>query len=309
MINELVSIGIITYNQEDLIGDCLQSCLNQTYDNFEVIVADDCSQDKTRDIIIQFVEKYPGRIRYIFNAVNLGITKNSNIVLRACKGTFVVLMGGDDELHSEKVSKQVDRLQENSNLAFCGHDVDVYSTLQSKSLGLYSQRQYPFEGSGCTKIIEYGQPYCAMSIMFRRSCIPEYGYDERLLVVSDWKLCIDALTNNDFSYGYIKEVLGIYKRHSNNITDTINNKRMVDCALTLDIVEFTHPKYKKFANNGRIRLYYFSGISYGLNKDILNASYYFFKVIFSFRFFNIYYLKSIYHLFNTCLRFLLKNRA
>ena len=75
-----VSVAVITYNQENYIGECLQSILEQVVDfDFEIIVGDDCSTDETPSIIESFTEKYPHLIRLLCQGENTGGTKNFNI--------------------------------------------------------------------------------------------------------------------------------------------------------------------------------------------------------------------------------------
>ena len=95
----LVSFCIITYNQEKYIEEAINSALNQTYDNMEIIISDDCSTDDTPNIIKRVCEKYngPHRIVININEQNMGIREHCNKILYSiAKGEILLLAGGDD---------------------------------------------------------------------------------------------------------------------------------------------------------------------------------------------------------------------
>jgi len=97
----LVSCVLVSYNQEDTIIQALKSIFNQTYNNYEVIVSDDCSIDKTFSLINDFINSLPdeskSRITYLNkNTSNLGISKNVETAFSKAKGELVALFAGDD---------------------------------------------------------------------------------------------------------------------------------------------------------------------------------------------------------------------
>ena len=94
MIKPLVSVMIISYNQENYIGETIQSAIDQDYPNVEIIVSDDGSKDKTPAIILEYANRYPSKIIPILKKKNSGITANCNTALRACTGEFIVFFGG-----------------------------------------------------------------------------------------------------------------------------------------------------------------------------------------------------------------------
>lgn len=109
----LVTISMITYNQEQYVRDAVRGLLSQTYEPLEIIISDDHSSDRTWDIITEEVEKYRqtnGFHRNIIlnrNVENLGIVKHCNLVDTLRHGSFVVGCGGDDISLPERVSKIV----------------------------------------------------------------------------------------------------------------------------------------------------------------------------------------------------------
>jgi glycosyltransferase involved in cell wall biosynthesis len=119
-----VSICIPSYNSEEFIAATLESILAQTFADFEVVIADDKSTDRTRPIIKGFTDT---RIRLIENEHNLGLGRNWNKVLSCTQGEYVKLLGDDDLLNPECLARQVAALEQPANasavLAICNRNV------------------------------------------------------------------------------------------------------------------------------------------------------------------------------------------
>lgn len=91
----MISIAMTSYNGEEFIQKQINSILHQEYQNFELIICDDCSKDNTRGILQQF-EKCDNRIHVFFNEKNLGFKKNFERAISLCKGEYIALADQDD---------------------------------------------------------------------------------------------------------------------------------------------------------------------------------------------------------------------
>lgn len=108
--NELVSLCIFTYNQEDFIKETIESAFSQTYENLEIIISDDCSQDNTYNIIRECIANYTGKhkITLLQNDHNLGLVPHINkILFKYAKGKYIDLAAGDDVLMPQKISSAI----------------------------------------------------------------------------------------------------------------------------------------------------------------------------------------------------------
>jgi len=114
--NELVSIIIPTYNTEKFIGDTLQSVQNQTYQNWEMILVDDASTDRTVSVIEEFA-KNDSRIKLFKLEKNSGNGFARNIALEKASGKYIAYLDADDLWFPEKLEKQIQFLKAN-NLPF-----------------------------------------------------------------------------------------------------------------------------------------------------------------------------------------------
>ena len=103
---DLVSIITPAYNSERFIAETIMSVQNQTYQNWEMIVVDDCSTDKTAEIILS-IQKKDARIRYIRNESNRGAAFSRNIALQNAKGKWITFLDSDDIWHPEKLERQI----------------------------------------------------------------------------------------------------------------------------------------------------------------------------------------------------------
>jgi teichuronic acid biosynthesis glycosyltransferase TuaG len=114
--NKMVSIITPSYNSEKFISDTIQSAQNQTYSNWEMIIVDDCSTDRTVEIIQKFIDN-DTRIQLIKLNKNSGTGIARNIALQEASGRYIAFLDSDDLWKPEKLSKQIDFMETN-NLPF-----------------------------------------------------------------------------------------------------------------------------------------------------------------------------------------------
>lgn len=114
-----VSVCVVTYNQVDLIEQCLRSILDQeTSFDFEVIVGDDGSKDGTRDLISMLTQEYPGKLIPVFHPKNIGATQNYLKVHGLARGKYIAHCDGDDYWLPGKLSHQFHLLESDKDIAF-----------------------------------------------------------------------------------------------------------------------------------------------------------------------------------------------
>lgn len=120
----LVSVFVCTYNQEQYIAQTLDSFLMQQCNfDFEIVIGEDCSKDKTMEICQNYIEKYPDKITLLNRRKNLGLIENFFEGLSHCKGKYIATCGGDDYWTDPlKLQKQVDFMENNPNCVITYHD-------------------------------------------------------------------------------------------------------------------------------------------------------------------------------------------
>ena len=108
---ELVSIIMPSYNTAGFISETVRSVLAQTYENWELIIVDDCSTDNTDEVVSRFLDDK--RIKYIKNEKNSGAAVSRNRALREAKGKWIAFLDSDDLWESEKLERQIAFMEDN----------------------------------------------------------------------------------------------------------------------------------------------------------------------------------------------------
>lgn len=138
-----VSVLCITYNHETYIAQAIESVLAQQTDfAVEMVIGEDCSLDGTRAIAKKYEQLYPGRVRVLTPAGNLGIMPNWMETLATCTGEFIAVLDGDDYwTDPSKLQRQVDAMRANADCAFCFHDAEIfYDSDPTRPVIFFSQR-------------------------------------------------------------------------------------------------------------------------------------------------------------------------
>jgi len=112
-----VSIVIPAYNASKYIGECIESILNQTLQDFELIIVNDCSTDDTLDTIKKYTDK---RIIIINNNTNYGVAKSLNDGIKIAKGKYIAIMDSDDVMIPERLQITYDYLENNKKVFLVG---------------------------------------------------------------------------------------------------------------------------------------------------------------------------------------------
>ena len=126
----MVSVCCITYNHKPFIAEAIDSFLMQkTNFPFDIIIGDDCSTDGASEIIETYKEKYPDKIKVIRGSKNVGAHENMRNIIKACRGKYIALCDGDDYwTDPNKLQKQVNFLEQNSEYVMCCHYTRVIDT-------------------------------------------------------------------------------------------------------------------------------------------------------------------------------------
>lgn len=203
----LVSIICLCYNHEQFVVESLNSVLNQSYKNIELIIADDCSTDSSEKTIKNWLENYP-EIPFISNKTNLGNTKTFNKALKIAKGNYVIDLAADDILMPNCVEKQIDTFL-NSNqkkLAIVYGNAEIISE-NNQHLRYYYEVNHekkvlkkPATGDIYSSILSQSSMICSVASMVKREVLDELkGYDENL-AYEDLDLWIRTARNYNFEF-------------------------------------------------------------------------------------------------------------
>ena len=125
--NELVSIAMAVYNGERFLATQLESLLHQTWKALEIVIVDDCSTDRTVEIIRQYQQQHP-HIKLLLHETNRGVTKTFETAVMACQGETIAMCDQDDKWHPEKISLLMNAIGKED--AICSNSVLIDSNDQ-----------------------------------------------------------------------------------------------------------------------------------------------------------------------------------
>ena len=111
-----ISVLLPAYNHAQYLSETIESVLNQTYSDFELLISDDCSTDDTAQVIKSYTD---GRITGVYFEKNQGTVRALNYLLRMAKGEYIAVLGSDDVWESDKLEKQIAVLEHDRSLAAC----------------------------------------------------------------------------------------------------------------------------------------------------------------------------------------------
>lgn len=152
MTDNLVSVIMPSWNTADFIAESIRSVIAQTYTDWELIIVDDCSTDRTDEVVASF---HDSRIRYFKNELNSGAALTRNRALREARGEWIAFLDSDDLWAPEKLERQIAFMRENG-CVFSYHEY-VKIDEQSKPLGIYVSGP---ERVTRRKMYNYGYPGC-----------------------------------------------------------------------------------------------------------------------------------------------------
>lgn len=193
----MISVILPTYNNEGTIFDSIKSILNQSYQDFELIIINDCSTDKTKQVIESFDDN---RIIYLENNKNIGRSKSRNMAIKIAKGDFIAVMDGDDISVPNRLNKQLKYLMENPKIDLVASNIIFFTDEKVKGISdvkIHSPKNLNFF------LRPIGLPH--VTWMARKDFFLNFKYDPNLLVTIDQDLLLRSFKS--FNYSLLKEPL------------------------------------------------------------------------------------------------------
>jgi hypothetical protein len=218
-----VSVLMPTYDGERFLRPAIESILNQTFSDFELIVVDDASTDSTPQILAELRDKDP-RLIVLTNDRNLGIAGATNRALAAARGQYVALQDHDDISLPHRFQTQVDFLNSHPDIAVVGSAAtlidDVGNPCGDAPLGIWANRQnlQSHDDLDLTWDLLFGCPIYHTSVTVRRNAILDLGGyrpDPAFQCAQDFEL-LSRLAMR-YRVASLKEVLVLWRRHSGTV--------------------------------------------------------------------------------------------
>ncbi len=227
-----VSVIIPTYNGEKYIAEAIESILNQSFPDFELIIIDDASKDNTWGIVKRYA-KMDARIRPFKNETNLGFAENRNKAIRLAHGEYIVWQDQDDVSFPTRISIQLALMKSNKEIGAVGGFMEIFDEKRN-----YGIRTYPEGDRELRKMIFKFSPVALPASMIRKDALLLVGgYDTQFSPAGDLDMSFKIGTS--YKLANVPELVIRYRMHQNSAT--FQNLRRIE----LDTIRIR----LKYANN------------------------------------------------------------
>ena len=238
-INPKVSVVICTYNRAQYLPQAIESVLAQSFQDFELIIVDDASNDNTKAVMERYASD--SRIRYIKNDINLGLGKNRVKSTKDAHGEYIAILDSDDYwVDVNKISKQVDFLDKNKNVGVVG----TFGKIIDDKNNVVGKLEFKTNNSNIRRrILSYHQ-FLHSSVLFRKEAfIKAGGYDNALSPAEDYDLILKIGTK--YELANLPEYSTHYRVHNENSSSNNRQKRVNHAKLHSKVIK----KFKDFYPN------------------------------------------------------------
>jgi len=207
----LVTVYITNYNYGKFIRNAVESVLNQSFQNFELLIIDDGSTDNSKEIIEQYSDN--DKITIIYQK-NRGLNITNNVALKTSKGKYIVRLDADDYLDAGALEEMKNVLENDNELGLVFPD---YYIVDAEGNVLSEIKRHDFDKE--VNILD--QPAHGACTMIRTQFLKELGgYDESYTCQDGYELWVKFI--NKFKVTNISKTLFSYRRHNNNLTNNEN---------------------------------------------------------------------------------------
>lgn len=219
-----ISVIIVTYNHENFIAQAIESVLAQSTDRLlEVIISEDKSTDRTRDIVKDYARR-DKRIRPILSETNIRSNEVVARALRSAVGRYVCILDGDDYwLASDKLEQQANFLDANPRYSAIFHNALIEDTFPAKRSWTRPDLPTMFT----LNEIWQGNPFATCAGMLRSACLEGLGsWYDALFPITDWSLYILCAERGPIAF--VDEIVGVYRQHPTSEFSALSTREKMD---------------------------------------------------------------------------------
>ena len=216
----LISIALCTYNGSKYLPEQLDSLLNQTYPNLELVIQDDCSSDTTWDVLKQYEAQHP-HIKLFRNNSNLGFQKNFESILSKCSGEWIAISDQDDIWLPEKI-ETLYSLSEGNILVY--HDSELVDE-NGESMNVFISDKLTFVSGKNPDPFLFFNCVSGHSMMFSKSLIAKVLPFPRDGFYDHW---IAFVATHFGKIDFSEKALVKYRQHDTNCTDLLGAKNKLE---------------------------------------------------------------------------------
>ena len=179
----ILSVLMPVFNSERFVAEAIESILNQTFPDFEFLILDDASTDKSFEIVKDF-EKKDSRITVFKNEKNLGVVESRNKLINLSKGKYIAWIDSDDIAIENRLEKQIKFLEEHPEIGMVG----TYPIIIDENDRKTGKWFFETEPQKLKIELFFHSPFLSSSVMIRRTGLPQNFYDSKFPVAEDFDL-------------------------------------------------------------------------------------------------------------------------
>lgn len=209
MVVRTISVIMSVYNDENNVANAIQSILDQTFDDFEFLIMDDCSTDNTYEEMIKFVND--SRVKLYVNEKNIGLTKSLNKLIEESNGKYIFRQDSDDISFKNRFDEQI-KILETKDIKIC----------TARAIDLNNNKIIPGLSAWIPKKItmKFKNPYIHGTLAIEKLLLNSIGnYSEDFYYSQDFRLYLDLAQKNEKIYEIKKP---LYKLNTSNNISTLN---------------------------------------------------------------------------------------
>ena len=244
----LVSVNICTHNRKDLISKSIKSVFEQDYQNIEIIISDN-GDDETEKLISSIISENPNwssKIHYFKNDTK-GISENRNFALEKSSGKYIAVLDSDDYwILPEKISRQIEFLEENTDYVMIGTNADI---VNSKDEKIGEIKNHTLHEKIIYNFLLKNQ-FVHSSVVFKKKALKEYN--ESLFIWEDYEAFLKISRENKVAN--LPQQMTAYKKHSGNISRSKKMKGVLTLRKIIKKNKEHYPNYFKARFKNIIRL-------------------------------------------------------
>ena len=253
-----ISVIMSVYNGETYLKEAIQSVINQTFKNWELIIINDCSTDSTAEILAEFASR-DERVKVHPNEVNLKLPTSLNKAISLCSGKYIARMDADDICLPERLEKQYKFMEENRDVALSSCR---FLTVKN---GVYASGgaggRCDFEALKAMLLAV--NPILHPGVIARAEVLKKFNYDTALTCTEDLELWTRMVIENQ-KIEILPECLLIYRLHDKQITSTTLERQHTE------VLKIEQKYYASLLQgmDEEMQEFYISGVYFKENADI-----------------------------------------
>ena len=242
MNNPLVSVIMPAYNAEKWIAEAIDSILNQTYDNIELLIYDDGSTDETWGILLDYSTKHD-KVHFFHDDMNRGVTVALNTLINLSHGKYIARMDADDIAMPDRIEKQVAYIEKQSRLSAIGTGIEMFGDKNTNpGRDKWWGNDFVLHET-ITRKLPYRNCLCHPSVLFIGDILREYMY-EGARVFQDYDLFL-RMGSDGHLIGKVDETLLKYRVYNESVA-AMNESNWAEIKLKLRFLAKKFPRWNKF---------------------------------------------------------------